>query len=56
MDLDWNQGELTKAIIRSKLGRPVTLRYKDHRRTVDLEAGKPCQLNSTMEISTGESK
>ncbi len=56
VDMDWNQGELTKAIIRSKLGRPVTVRYKDHRRTLDLESGKSCQLDSTMKISTGEFK
>jgi alpha-L-fucosidase 2 len=56
VDMDWNQGKLISAIVRSKLGQPVIIRYKDHRCILNLEAGKSCQLNSRMEIPTGESK
>jgi alpha-L-fucosidase 2 len=39
VDIDWQGGELRRAIIRSLSGGPVRIRYGDQRRTIDITAG-----------------
>jgi len=56
MDMAWKDGVLTIATIRSKLGRPVNLRYGDPRRSFTIKAGEVCRLNHLLEMSGGESK
>lgn len=50
VDLTWDNGQLTRAVILSKLGRPCLLRYHGHEIELPTEAGKTYafdgQLNS----------
>jgi len=55
VDLAWRDGLLTTATIRSKLGRTLTVRYGNKRRTLALETGRTCRLNQLLETPDVES-
>lgn|GEM_PF-2553488 len=40
VDIEWQDGTLKEAVVRSLNGRPATLRYNDVVRPLDLEAGE----------------
>jgi len=39
VDMEWEKGRLVKASVRSRLGNPAVVRYRDQRRTLELKQG-----------------
>jgi alpha-L-fucosidase 2 len=46
VDLAWSAGELTRVVIRSKLGRPCEVRYASQSRALTLPAGQSVTLDA----------
>ena len=49
VDIDWNQGRLVQAVIRSKLGNPCQIRYGTKVITLETEKGKTYILDETLD-------
>jgi alpha-L-fucosidase 2 len=52
VDLAWENGQLTRAVIHSKLGLPCLLRYGGHEIELKTEAGKTYALNGELKPIT----
>jgi alpha-L-fucosidase 2 len=50
VDLDWDKGVLTRAVIRSTLGRPCKVRYGDKAATLDVKGGGSVVLDKNLEL------
>lgn len=50
VDINWSAGKLTGVTVRSRNGRPCKIRYGDHVRTFDTEAGGEYSLSATLEL------
>jgi alpha-L-fucosidase 2 len=50
VDLAWDQGELSRAVIRSTMGNPCKVRYGDRTATLNIKAGGSVVLDKTLEI------
>ena len=46
--LAWQDGKPVSATVRSVTGGPVTVRYGEHRITLNLRAGEEARLNSSL--------
>ena len=51
VDLQWRDGKLTNAKLRSILGRPCTVRYGDQVAELETVAGKSYQLDASLRIA-----
>jgi len=49
VDIDWNQGRLVQAVIRSRLGNPCQIRYGTKVITLETEKGKAYLLDETLD-------
>ena len=45
VDMEWKEGKLVSANVRSLLGSPLVIRYGDTTRKIKLDAGKSYQWN-----------
>jgi len=54
VDMVWNNGELTRTVIHSKLGKPCALRYGQHEITLKTEAGKDYAFNGDLVSQTSQ--
>ena len=45
VDLDWKDGQLAQATIRSQAGNPLKVRYQDHVRDLHPAAGEAVRWN-----------
>jgi alpha-L-fucosidase 2 len=53
MDITWKDGRLTQATLRSRRGKPCTVRYGEKVITFSTEAGASYRLGGTLERETG---
>ncbi|MFZ4775200.1 MAG: glycoside hydrolase family 95-like protein, partial [Terrimicrobiaceae bacterium] len=52
VDLDWEDGRLTKAVVVSLQGNPLNLRAGDQIKTFKTEAGQTLKVNAGLEPGT----
>ena len=48
VDMTWNKGALTHAVIHSKLGKPCLLRCGDHEIVLQTQAGKTYAFDASL--------
>jgi alpha-L-fucosidase 2 len=49
VDLDWRDGKLTSAVIRSTAGKACRVRYGDQTAAVQIESGRPIRLDAALQ-------
>ena len=50
VDMTWDKGKLTHAVVHSKLGKPCALQYNGHEVTLKSEAGKDYVFNGDLGV------
>jgi alpha-L-fucosidase 2 len=50
VDLRWSEGALERAVVRSRLGNPCRVRYRDRTVTIQVPANGQVTLDSTLEV------
>ena len=53
VDLEWRDGKLTSAVIRSTAGKACLVRYGDQTVSVPIESGRTVRLNAALKEATG---
>ena len=48
VNMTWRNGQLTQAVIRSKLGQPAMIRYNGHEQPLDLKPGEAMTFNTQL--------
>jgi alpha-L-fucosidase 2 len=48
VEMEWDKGELARAVIHSNLGKPCVLQYGEHQITIQSEAGKDYVFNGNL--------